>query len=110
MAVTLRNLAGNALVAPALTAVFTTTAGATDVIRGAIAFSSTSATLTVHKIPSGVTAAGVENEIGVFILSANQTRVMTELLNQVFSTGDALHASTSVTGALSLQIGGARVT
>lgn len=110
MTVTIRNMAGNAIVNTSLTAVFITSAGATDVIRGAIAFATTSASLTLHKIPSGITAASVSTQVGVFVMSANQTRIMTELLNQVFAAGDALHAQTSVTGALSMQIGGARVT
>lgn len=109
MAVTLINLAGNALVSTSLTAVFITSAGTRDVIRGAIAYASTAATLTLHKVPSGVTATSTANRIGVFTLTATQTRVMSELLNQVFEAGDALHAHTSVTSALSLQIGGARV-
>ena len=108
MAVTIRNMGGST-VPPSLTAVFQTTAGAKDVIRGAIAFASTAATLTLHKIPSGVTAATVATEIGVFTLTANQTRVMTELLNLVFDAGDALHGLTTVTGAIGMQIGGARI-
>lgn len=110
VAVTVRNMVGNALVSPSLTAVFVTTAAAKDVIRGAIAFAETAASLTLHKVPSGVTTVGVATEVGVFSLSALQTRIMTELLNQVFEAGDALHAQTSVTGAISLQIGGSRAT
>lgn len=110
MTVTIRNLVGNALVSPSLTAVFVVSAGATDIIRAAIAYAATAATLTLHKVPAGETAASTGNQVGVFALTAQQTRIMTELLNQVFGAGDALHASTSVTGALALQIGGARVT
>lgn len=110
MTVTVRNMAGNALVATASTAVFTVSAGAKDVIRGAIAYAATAAVLTLDKVPSGVTAVSTSTRIGIFNLTAQQSRVMSELLNQVFEAGDGLWASTSVTSAIALQIGGARIT
>lgn len=110
MTVTVRNIAGNALVPTSVTAVFTVSAGAKDVIRAAVAYAATAATLTLHKVPSGVTAASTATQIGVFTLTAQQSRVMSELLNQVFEAGDGLWASTSVTSAIALQIGGARIT
>lgn len=109
MAVTLQNR-GSGTVPASLTAVFVVTTGATDVIRAAVAFASTTSDLTLHRVPSGVTATGISTQIGLFTLTANQSRVLVELLNQVFGAGDALHASTSVTGAIGMQLGGARVT
>lgn len=104
-------MVGNTTLPTVAAALFTTSAGATDVVRGAVLAAVTNCTAALYKLPSGITATSNSTVILPTVsLGANTTYVVKELLNQVFAQGDSLWGVASVSGAVAVNIGGGRVT
>lgn len=106
--VRLAQLIATAHLPNAAAALFTAQTGETSTIHAATANNTTasSATVTIHIVPSGGSVADSNMIVKARSVAANTSVTIPELVNHVIPAGSAIHGFCSVATAVSLTVSG----